>query len=118
MSIQLVEHYHAAEIRIRGKFLGALDGDAFNQILSQIKEKNISGVVINLSETEMVDSTAIGLFIKALTSMRREDGDVRLAGMQNRIKNVFLMTRLLGSVFKNFDSVEEAVESFASTAEA
>jgi len=117
MSIQLIEHSQTAEIRIAGKFLGALHGEAFNDLFNQVKAKKLTNVVINLSNTDMIDSTGIGLFISALTSLRRENGDIRLAGMHTRIKNVFLMTRLLGPVFKNYETLDEALESFTSAAE-
>jgi hypothetical protein len=43
--------------------------------------------------------------------MRKVDGDVKLACMKERIKNLFLLTRLLGPVFEDYDSVEEAAAS-------
>ena len=69
--------------------------------------------MIDLSKADFMDSSGIGALIGALTTMRKAEGDVKLAGMKDRIKNLFLLTRLLGSVFDDYDSIEDAVASFA-----
>ena len=61
-----------------------------------------------------MDSSGIGTLIGAQTSMKKVDGDVKLACMKDRIKNLFLLTRLLGTVFEDYDSVEEAAAALAS----
>ena len=112
MPFSISEQYHATVISIDGKFLGSLERDAFKEAIDGLKEAGKTRVVLDLSGTELMDSTGIGLLISALTTMRRAGGDVRLAGMHARIKNLFLMTRLLGNVFEDYDTVEEAVQSF------
>ena len=112
MKFKTSDHYHATVIELKGKFLGSVDGDAFKGAINALKEQGKTKLVIDLSGTEMIDSTGIGALIGALTSMRNADGDVRIAGLKKRIKNLFLMTRLLGPVFDDYDSVEDAVNSF------
>jgi anti-sigma B factor antagonist len=112
MKFKTSDHYHATVISLKGKFLGSVDGDAFRQAIGALKEEGKTKLVIDLSETDMIDSTGIGTLIGALTSMRNAGGDVRIACLKKRIKNLFLMTRLLGPVFDDYDTVEEAVDSF------
>jgi anti-sigma B factor antagonist len=112
MKFKTSDHYHATVVSLKGKFLGSVDGDAFRDAINALKEEGKSKLVIDLSETDMIDSTGIGTLISALTSMRNVGGDVRIACLKKRIKNLFLMTRLLGSVFDDYDSVEDAVNSF------
>ncbi|WP_457652123.1 STAS domain-containing protein [Rhodocaloribacter sp.] len=118
MPFKVKEEYYAVVIEITGKFLGAIESEAFKQTIEQLKEAGKVHVVIDLSKADLLDSTAIGLLISSLTTMRRAGGDVRLAGMQKRVRNLFLMTRLLGPVFTNYETVEEAVNSFAEQPEA
>ncbi len=113
MPFKVKEKYNAVVIEISGKFLGALEGEAFKQIIDKLKEEGKLHVVVDLSKADLLDSTAIGTLISSLTTMRRAGGDIRLAGMQKRVKNLFLMTRLLGPVFTNYETVEEAVDSFS-----
>ena len=112
MKFKTSDHYHATVISLKGKFLGSVDGDAFRNAINALKEEGKTKLVIDLSETDMIDSTGIGTLIAALTSMRNAGGDVKIACLKKRIKNLFLMTRLLGPVFDDYDTVEEAVTSF------
>ncbi len=112
MKFKTSDHYHATVVELKGKFLGSVDGDAFRTAIRDLKEGGKTKLVIDLSDTEMIDSTGIGTLISALTSMRNVGGDVKIAGLKKRIKNLFLMTRLLGPVFDDYDTVEDAVDSF------
>lgn len=112
MHFNVTDRYHAAVIEIQGKFLGSLHGEDFRDILDDLKANNRTRVVVDLSQTAFMDSSAIGALISGLTTMRRAGGDMRLAGMDKRVKNVFLMTRLLGPVFEDYPSVEEAATSY------
>lgn len=112
MPFQINEQYDVPVIEIQGKFLGSLEGPAFREQIEHFKEKGKTSLVVDLSATEFMDSTGIGILISSLTTMRKAGGDVRLAGMEKRIRNVFLMTKLLGGVFDDYEDVDEAVQSF------
>lgn len=105
------EQYHAVVIQITGKFLGSIEGPAFKDELEELKRKGQTKVVVDLSKADFMDSSGIGTLIGALTTMKKAGGDVKLAGMKERIKNLFLLTRLLGPVFEDYDTVEEAAKS-------
>ena len=118
MKFKTSDHYHATVLELKGKFLGSVDGDAFKEAITQLKENGKTKLVVDLSDTEMIDSTGIGILISALTTMRNAGGDVKIAGLKKRIKNLFLMTRLLGPVFDDYDSVDDALDSFKEGASA
>ena len=111
MPFSTSEKYHAVVIQISGKFLGSLEGVAFKEKLEELRDSGNRKVVIDLSKADFMDSSGIGAPIGALTTMKKVEGDVMLAGMKDRIKNLFLLTRLLGPVFEDYDSVEEAAAS-------
>ncbi len=98
--------------QLTGKFLGSIDGPSFRHSLQDHKEQGTKKVVVDLGKADLMDSSGIGEMIAGLTSMRNAGGDMRLAAMRKRIRNVFLMTRLLGSVFEDYETVEEAIASF------
>ena len=112
MPFQINEQYEVPVIEVQGKFLGSLEGPAFREQIDHFKENGKTSLVVDLSETEFMDSTGIGILISSLTTMRKAGGDVRLAGMEKRIRDVFLMTKLLGGVFDDYDDVEGAAESY------
>src|SRR5690606_14451796 len=113
MPFSINESYHAVVIEVRGKFLGSIDGSAFKETLGELKADGKTYVVVDLSDTEAMDSSASGALISGLTTMRREGGDVRLTGMEKRIKSTSLMTRLLVPVFDDYKTVEAALESYS-----
>ena len=112
MPFKAREHDDAVVFGITGKFLGSIDGPSFRDSLQGFKEAGVKKVVIDLSGADMMDSSGIGAMIAGLTSMRNAGGDMRLAALRKRIRNVFLMTRLLGSVFEDYETVDEALASF------
>lgn len=111
MPFSTSEKYQAVVIQITGKFLGSIEGPAFKDKIEELKDADKKKIVIDLSKADFMDSSGIGALIGAFTTMKKADGDVKLAGMKERIKNLFLLTRLLGPVFEDYDTVEEAAAS-------
>src|SRR5690554_2060499 len=112
MPFKVNEKYGAVVIDVRGKFLGSVEGESFKENIDRLKDAGKKQIVIDLSHADFMDSSGIGVLIGALTSLRKVGGDARLAGIEKRIKAVFLMTHLLGSVFEDYPTVEEAIQSF------
>jgi anti-sigma B factor antagonist len=100
-------------IEIIGKFLGSIDGPAFKEELDKHKTAGVKKVIVDLEKTDLMDSTGIGTLIAGLTSMKNAGGDMRLANLKKRIRNIFLMTRLLGPVFDDYESLDGAIASYA-----
>jgi anti-sigma B factor antagonist len=112
MPFSTTEKYQAVVIQITGKFLGSIEGPDFRTEIERLRDSGKKRVVVDLSKADFMDSSGIGALIGALTTMRKAEGDVKLAGMKDRIKNLFLLTRLLGPVFDDYDDVETAVQNF------
>jgi len=112
MAFKVNDQYHPAIIEISGKFLGSIEGAALKEAVTRLKEGGNTQVVIDLSKADFMDSSGIGALISTLTTLRTAGGDVRLAGLEKRIKNLFLITRLLGPVFDDYPDVEAALQSF------
>lgn len=112
MSIKTNENYHASVIEIHGRFLGSVDGPEFEEAFNALQQAGKTNVVIDLGKTDFMDSTGVGVLISSHTSIRKQGGDVRLANLKKRIKNLFMMMHLLGKVFESYDSVEAAARSF------
>jgi anti-sigma B factor antagonist len=68
-------------------------------------------VVLDLSETTRLDSTGMGLLVRFLTHARNRGGDLRLAAPQPFFRTLLQMTKL-SSIFRVYDSDEQAIVSF------
>ncbi|MEM1126934.1 MAG: STAS domain-containing protein [Bacteroidota bacterium] len=116
MPVVIQQTRHAVVLTLKGKFLGSLHGPALIRHIESCKGRGQLQVVVDLSLTELMDSAGVGVLIGALTSMRNVGGDVRLGGMNSRIRHLFSITKLLGTVFTAYDTVPEAVASYSQAA--
>lgn len=112
MKLVVNERYDAAVVQIQGKFLGSLHGGELRQQMDVLKQAGKKNVVFDLSKLDFLDSSGLGALITSLTTMRNAGGDVRLAATEARVRNVFLVTRVLGTVFQDYPTVAEAEASF------
>ncbi len=67
-------------------------------------------IVMDLSETTYVDSSGVATFVEVLNMVRQHEGDLVLAGISDRVRGVFEITRL-ADLFRMVPSVEEALKS-------
>ena len=113
MTLSVSEHYHAVVVTPKGEFFGSIQGVAFTDALDTLRANGKTNIVVDLGETTLMDSSGIGVLLSAADALRHEGGDLRLARLEVKMRNLFLMTRLLGEVFVLYPSVEEAVDSYA-----
>ncbi|UCH34990.1 MAG: STAS domain-containing protein [Armatimonadota bacterium] len=87
--------------------------DLYNtpQLKEQIQsliEGGVRHLLVDLSDTQYLDSTALGALIGALKRLRERDGDLRLACPPPRIRKLLEITRLM-KVFEVRDDVARAL---------
>jgi anti-sigma B factor antagonist len=111
MNFNVDERYNAVVITLKGNVMGGPDGAKLHDTLHELKENGKKNVVIDLSKTKFMNSSGLGMLISGMTTMRNAGGDLRLANVADRIQSLLVITKLI-TVFKHFDSVEEAVGSY------
>lgn len=112
MSFPISERYNAVVVAVKGEFFGSVQGRSFRETIAELVEKGRTNVVVDLSEATLMDSSGIGVLIESAETLRAQDGDIRLAELETKMRNLFLMTRLLGDVFQTYSTVDEAVASY------
>src|SRR5436190_4106356 len=65
-------------------------------------------VVLQLDRLEFVDSSGLGALMRLMQAARAKGGDLKLSGLQPKIRKVLEMTHLL-SHFEIYESIEEAI---------
>jgi anti-sigma B factor antagonist len=68
-------------------------------------------IVVNLSGIEYVDSGGLGTLVGTLASTRNRHGEIKLVCPTKRVADLLLRTRL-DTVFKSYNSDEEAIAAF------
>jgi anti-sigma B factor antagonist len=64
--------------------------------------------VLNLGEVSHIDSSGLGELITCYTTIRNKGGDVKLARLTARVKDLLQLTKLL-TVFDTYDDEQKAV---------
>jgi anti-sigma B factor antagonist len=83
-----------------------------NSLVSQGHKK----IVLNLAEVPYVDSAGLGEIVRTYTTVSRQGGSLKLLNLTKRISDLLSITKLL-TVFETFESENEAVSSFATSAQ-
>lgn len=104
-------------VEVHGKLIGGPENsEMFHDLFRSLVEDGKNKVAVNLRHTRWANSQGIGMLIGAYTSLRKVDGDLVLAHVIDRIKDILTVTRLL-LIFKTFETEDEAVEYLVESSE-
>jgi anti-sigma B factor antagonist len=84
--------------------------DTVKQLLLENKR-----IVLNLGETNYIDSGGLGTLVALYTSARTAGASIKLANLTKRVGDLLQVTKLL-TVFDVYDSEEKALEAFRGVA--
>lgn len=96
---------------ISGKIMGGDDETVFYGTLQKMIQLNKTKVVIDLAGVEWMNSLGLGLLISGLTTMRKNNGELKLANVAEKVESLLVLTKLI-TAFESYDSIDEAVNSF------
>jgi anti-sigma B factor antagonist len=112
LTILTEDRDHVTVLHLSGRLV-LEDGDAvFRDVVNALAARDRINLVVNLAEVSYIDSAGIGVLIGRYLSLRRRGGDMKLANLTARSHRVMTITQLL-DVFDCYDSIDEAVDSFA-----
>jgi anti-sigma B factor antagonist len=98
-------------LAFNGSFMGEPEASLFQNKKFQLLEANRNRIILDFSETTMINSSGLGSLISALVTVRNKGGDLRLAGLAKTVDDVIKRVNL-DKIFKVFETVEQAVSSF------
>ena len=111
MRIEKFDKGDVVLLRVHGRLMGGPDADNFKSIIGSIISEGKKKVVVDLARVNWINSTGLGILLSAQSALRRNGGELKLANVTSRIKNIMFITKLT-LIIECFDSVEEAIESF------
>jgi len=100
-----------AIIKLEGKVMGGPDATTFHGKLYEMVNAGRKKVIVDLGKVDWMSSVGLGMLISALTTMKNNQGELRLANVTKSIESLLTITRLV-TIFKTFDSIDEAIASF------
>src|SRR5580704_15061967 len=68
-------------------------------------------IILNLKETEYIDSTGLGAMVVCFTSLQRNGGTMKLEELNRRNIELLVLTKL-STIFEVFQEEQDAINSF------
>ena len=112
MKIKTSEKYEAVIIELKGNVMGGDDTKNFNDLLHKLIEDDKKQIVIDLSGVKFMNSSGLGMLIGGLTTVKKSNGQLKLACVTEKIESLLIITKLI-TIFESFDTVDDAVKSFS-----
>ena len=96
---------------LEGKITIGEGNVALRSAVRRLVQEGKKKVLLNLSGVSYMDSSGIGELVSSHTTIRREDGQLKMLGLGDKIKELLVITKLL-TVFDTYKSEPEALNSF------
>ena len=92
-------------------YLDAHTAPVLENTFSELINKSKYSIVVNFKDLAYISSAGLGVFMAYIEKIRENNGDIKLAGMSDKVYNIFdlLGFPMLYEIFKNED---DAVKKF------
>jgi anti-sigma B factor antagonist len=101
-----------AVISLRGDLLYEEDGNVLEQKIISLTSDNISKIVFDCSNLNTINSEGLSSLLSLVKTVRTKGGDIRIAGLDEHLQNIFAVTRLV-RIFDTYETVGRALASYA-----
>lgn len=108
MNLSTTAHDGFAVIGIEGR-LTASGAPQLRNAVSDLIEAGTPRIVVELAQTEFVDSSGLGALIGGLKSARLAGGDLRIAAVPTGVRSVLRLTNL-DRVLREYPTPEAAFD--------
>ena len=97
-----------AILTLEGNFLCQPESGMLKKRIQQLVGEGIQCVIIDLGEVTCINSDGLGVLISALTTLRKDGVELRLANANDLVDNLLALTQLV-RIFNKYDSVAQAL---------
>lgn len=98
-------------LEMSGKVMGGPDANLLSEKLHQLVDQGKTKVVADLANVSWMNSSGLGILIGGLTTMRNNNGDLKLANVTERIQSLLIITKLI-TIFETFEKLDDAINSY------
>ena len=111
MKVKRREDGDVVILEVSGKVMGGPDSDAFKSVIQGLIDEGTKKLLVDLSDVPFMNSSGVGILISAYTSMRNADAQMKFLNINERVKSILMVTKLL-TVFESYYSEADALASF------
>lgn len=98
-------------IVLGGRF-DASEVDFFKEYVGRFSLAEPEFFVIDMSEVNYIDSGGLGCLVSFLRNVRQNEGDIKIAMVNDKVRSIFELTRLY-RIFEIYDHTQVAVNSYS-----
>ena len=110
MKLTIHEEGCVVVVTINGNILQD-NASLFQNRLSELLENNKNNIVLDMGGSNYISSMGLAVIVDAKVRLEKVHGDIKLARVNNLIKNLLETTRLIEKITL-YPTTEEAVASF------
>jgi anti-sigma B factor antagonist len=111
LDIQQREHEGVVILDLKGRITVGPEAGALRDRVSALNTAGNKNLVLNLKNVDYIDSTGLGALVICATSLRKNQGNVKLIHLSKRNIELLIMTKL-ATVFEILNDEQDAVNSF------
>jgi len=98
-------------VDISGRIVLGEESAALRNLVSDLLGKGHKKILFNLGDVNYIDSSGLGHLVSAYTSVRKQDGELKLLNLTKKVHDLIQITRLY-TVFDIMDDEAAALKSF------
>ncbi len=110
MDISVRQEESASIVRLEGERATLQNAWEFRNVLSELVERGEKNILVDLSPVNFADSSFLGVLIHFFKVLVRQDGELKVVGLNSSLRILFEMANLT-RLFDVYDSVEDAFKA-------
>ncbi len=113
MALEIQEHDREgiAVLDLKGRIVVGAEASGLREKVAQVGAAGKRNLVLNMAHVDFIDSTGLGALVICATSLRKNDGNIKLVNLNRRNIELLVMTKL-ATVFEIFTDEQDAVSSY------
>jgi anti-sigma B factor antagonist len=113
MALEIQQHEREGIIifELKGRITAGPEATSLRDHVTAASQAGNKNFILNLSGVDYIDSTGLGALVICATSLRKNEGNVKLLNLNRRHIELLVMTKL-ATVFEIFSDEQDAVSSY------
>ena len=113
MALDIQEHDREgiAILELKGRIVVGPEASALREKVSALSAAGKRNLVLNMEHVDFIDSTGLGALVISATSLRKNQGNIKLVNLNRRNIELLVMTKL-ATVFEIYTDEQDAVSSY------